>query len=253
MLSEVSLNRKIAIVTGAGRGIGRAIAIGLANQGVRVVVASLKKSEATAVAEEINQKGGHGHPVAGDLVDLKVIDRIFKETLLTFGDLDILVNAAGINTTKASVDYTEEIWDYEMAVNLKAAFFCSQAATRIMIPKRSGKIVNISSTSGFVASSKPKAAYDTSKGALRQMTVTLGSELAPHGINVNAIAPGTILSDMTRAFLDTEEQKARSLARIPLGRIGDPEDIVGPVIFLCSPAAEYIVGHTLVVDGGWLL
>jgi NAD(P)-dependent dehydrogenase (short-subunit alcohol dehydrogenase family) len=167
--------------------------------------------------------------------------------------VDILVNVAGLLTTTATVDYTEELWDLHTDVNYKAVFFCSQAAARIMIPKGRGKIVNIASTSAFISSREPKVAYDSCKGAVRQLTVSMGAELARKGINVNAVAPGTTRTEMTSFISATPEQQAAILQRIPLGRIGEPKDVVGPVLFLCSPAADYVVGHTLVVDGGWLL
>ena len=140
-----------------------------------------------------------------------------------------------------------------MGVNVKGVFFCSQAAARLMMPKRRGKIVNFASTSSFVSSSHPEVAYDTSKGAVRQMTVSMAAELAPHGINVNAVAPGTTATEMTKTSLATEEGMAWQLARIPMGRVGQPDDIASVVLFLSSAEAGYITGHTLVADGGWLL
>jgi NAD(P)-dependent dehydrogenase (short-subunit alcohol dehydrogenase family) len=132
-------------------------------------------------------------------------------------------------------------------------FFATQEAARVMIPKRRGKIVNFASTAGFVSSSTPEAAYDISKGGVRQLTVSVAAELAPHHINVNAVAPGTIMTELTMRVLDTPEKMNRAAAKIPMGRLGSPEDMVGPVLFLCSDEADYITGHTLVVDGGWLL
>lgn len=248
-----NLEGKIAIVTGAGRGMGRAVALGLGREGARVVVADMDAATAAAAAAAIRDVGGEAHAVTADVGYVDQIQRIFGETLDRFGDLDILINNAGFHTTTNTVDYTEENWDRHMDVDLKALFFCAQAAARIMIPKRRGKIVNFASTSSFVSSRNPKVAYDTAKGGVRQMTVSLAGEMAKYGIHVNAVAPGTILTDMNRHTLATDEQKASAIARIPFGRLGTPEDVVGPVLFLCSPAADYVVGHTLVVDGGWLL
>lgn len=247
------LQGKAAIVTGAGRGIGRAIALGLAARGAKVAVVDLDPATAEAVAGEIRLAGGEAFHAVCDVAHVDQIRKMFESMVSAMGDLDILVNAAGMQTTTACIDYTEENWDRQMDVNLRGTFFCCQAAAKLMIPKCSGKIVNIASTSAFVSSRNAKAAYDTSKGGVRQMTVALGSELSKHGINVNAVAPGTIFTEMTRAILSTEALQASALARIPLGRIGETEDIVGPVAFLCSKDADYIVGHTLVVDGGWLL
>lgn len=244
---------QVALVTGAGRGIGRAIAEGLAKAGASVTITDLDSDNLTAVAGAIEAGGGRVLAVPGDIADVTTIHAIFDQTVQHFGGLDLLVNVAAIQTTTALVDYSEENWDRQIAVNLRAVLFCCQAAARIMIPNGRGKIVNISSTSGFVSSTNPKAAYDVSKAGVRHMTVSLGKELARYGINVNSVAPGTVTTDMTTPWLATPEGMAKSLSRIPLGRIGDVADVVGPVLFLCSPAADYVVGHTLVVDGGWLL
>jgi NAD(P)-dependent dehydrogenase (short-subunit alcohol dehydrogenase family) len=178
---------------------------------------------------------------------------LFAEAVEAYGTVDILINNAGIAVARPVTDYTEAEWDRQMGVNVKGVFFCAQAAARVMIPRRQGKIVNFASTSAFVSSSKPEVAYDTSKGAVRQMTVSMAAELAPHGINVNAVAPGTTATEMTKSTLATDEGMAWQLARIPMGRIGRPDDIASVVLFLCSPEASYITGHTLVADGGWLL
>src|SRR5438067_2179685 len=191
--------------------------------------------------------------VIGDVSVLADVERMFNAALEAYGTVDILVNNAGIAVARPMIEYTEAEWDRQMGVNVKGVFFCSQAAARLMIPRRQGKIVNFASTSAFVSSSKPEVAYDTSKGAVRQMTVSMAAELAPHGINVNAVAPGTTATEMTRASLATDEGMAWQLARIPMGRVGQPDDIASVVLFLSSPEAGYITGHTLVADGGWLL
>jgi NAD(P)-dependent dehydrogenase (short-subunit alcohol dehydrogenase family) len=243
----------VAIVTGAGRGMGRAVALRLGREGARVVVAELNPAHGTEVADEINAHGGTATPVTADVSRVADVARLFDETVEAFGTVDILVNNAGIGVAKPILDYTEADWDRQMGVNVKGVFFCSQAAARLMVPRRRGKIVNFASTSAFVSSSQPEVAYDTSKGAVRQMTISMAAELAPHGINVNAVAPGTTATEMTRSSLATEEGLAWQLARIPLGRVGQPDDIAAVVLFLCSPEASYITGHTLVADGGWLL
>jgi NAD(P)-dependent dehydrogenase (short-subunit alcohol dehydrogenase family) len=243
----------VAVVTGAGRGMGRAVALRLGREGARVVVAELNPAHGAEVAEEINANGGKATSVTVDVSRVDHVKRLFDETVKAFGTLDILVNNAGIGVAKPILDYTEADWDRQMGVNVKGVFFCSQAAARLMIPRRRGKIVNFASTSAFVSSSQPEVAYDTSKGAVRQMTISMAAELAPHGINVNAVAPGTTATEMTRNSLSTEEGLAWQLARIPMGRVGQPDDIAAVVVFLCSPEASYITGHTLVADGGWLL
>ena len=217
------------------------------------MVAELNPAHGAEVADEINANGGTATPVQADVSRVDDVTRLFDETVKTFGTIDILVNNAGIGVAKPILDYTEADWDRQMGVNVKGVFFCSQAAARLMIPRRRGKIVNFASTSAFVSSSQPEVAYDTSKGAVRQMTISMAAELAPHGINVNAVAPGTTATEMTRSTLSTDEGLAWHLARIPMGRVGQPDDIAAVVVFLCSPEASYITGHTLVADGGWLL
>ena len=244
---------QVAIVTGGGRGMGRAIALALAGEGATVVVAEVDRDAGAAVAGEIGSAGGRALAVVVDVSDVAQVRSLFAQTLKAFGDVDILVNNAGIGIAKPLVDYTEADWDRQLGVNLKGMFFLTQEAARVMIPKRRGKIVNFASTAGFVSSSTPETAYDISKGGVRQLTTSVAAELAPHNINVNAVAPGTIMTDLTMRVLDTEEKMARASAKIPVGRLGTPEDMVGPVLFLCSSEADYVTGHTLVVDGGWLL
>lgn len=247
------LDGKVAVVTGGGRGMGRAVSLRLAKEGAQVVVAELVAEHGAEVVAEIRSAGGVAAAVATDVSRLDDVERLFGEVAAAHGACDILVNNAGIGVGKPLLDYSEADWDRQMGVNVKAVFFCSQAAVRLMAPHRRGKIVNFASTSAFVASSRPGVAYDTSKGAVRQMTISMAAELAPLGINVNAVAPGTIETEMTRVSLSTEEGRAWQLARIPMGRLGRPEDIAGVVLFLCSSAADYITGHVLVADGGWTL
>jgi NAD(P)-dependent dehydrogenase (short-subunit alcohol dehydrogenase family) len=233
--------------------MGRTTALWLGREGASVVVAELNAEHCAEVAEEIRAAGGTATPVTADVSRVDDVTRLFAEAVKAFGAVDILVNNAGIGVAKPILEYTETDWDRQMGVNVKGVFFCSQAAARLMIPRRHGKIVNFASTSAFVSSSNPGVAYDTSKGAVRQMTISMAAELAPHGINVNAVAPGTVETEMTRSSLSTREGLAWQLARIPMGRVGQPEDIAAVVLFLCSPEASYITGHTLVADGGWLL
>jgi len=242
-----------AVVTGAGRGMGRAVALALAKEGAAVIVAEVDRASADQVAGEIEAVGGRARAVTVDIASVEDVRRLFKETVEAFGGLDILVNNAGIGIPKPLVEYTEQDWDRQLGVNLKGMFFATQEAAKLMVPKRRGKIVNFASTAAFVSSSTPETAYDISKGGVRQLTISVAAELAPHNINVNAVAPGTIMTDLTLRVLDTEEKMARASAKIPLGRLGTPEDMVGPVLFLCSSDADYVTGHVLVVDGGWLL
>jgi NAD(P)-dependent dehydrogenase (short-subunit alcohol dehydrogenase family) len=242
-----------AIVTGGGRGMGRAVSLGLAREGASVAVADVDEGPAAEVRAEIEKEGGRAIAVRADISKVEDVSRMFAETVKAFGDVSILINNAGIGIPKPLVDYTEADWERQLAVNLKGMFFATQEAARLMIPKRRGKIVNFCSTAGFVSSSTPETAYDISKGGVRQLTTSVAAELAQHNINVNAVAPGTIMTELTLRVLDTEEKMARASAKIPLGRLGKPEDMVGPVLFLCSSDADYVTGHVLVVDGGWLL
>jgi NAD(P)-dependent dehydrogenase (short-subunit alcohol dehydrogenase family) len=253
MLVTRRFDGNVAVVTGAGRGMGRAVALRLGREGARVVVAEVNPEHGMEVAEEIRTAGGTATYVKTDVSRIDDVTRLFATSVEAYRTVDILVNNAGIGVAKALLDYSEADWDRQMGVNVKGVFFCSQAAARLMMPQRHGKIVNFASTSAFVSSSKPGVAYDSSKGAVRQMTISMAAELAAYGINVNAVAPGTIETEMTRGSLSTEESRAWQLARIPMRRLGQPDDIASVVLFLCSPEASYITGHTLVADGGWLL
>jgi NAD(P)-dependent dehydrogenase (short-subunit alcohol dehydrogenase family) len=244
---------RTAIVTGAGRGMGRAIAVALGKHGANVVVAEVDRAAADDAASEVEKTGGHAASVVVDVSRVDDVRALFKSAVDRFATVDILINNAGIGIAKPLLDYTEDDWDRQLGVNLKGMFFATQEAARLMIPKRRGKIVNFASTAAFVSSSTPETAYDISKGGVRQLTISVAAELAPHHINVNGVAPGTIMTDLTMRVLDTEEKMARASAKIPVGRLGKAEDMVGPVLFLCSDEADYITGHTLVVDGGWLL
>lgn len=242
-----------AIVTGAGRGMGRAIAEALAAEGASVVVSDIDQASGEDAVAAIERAGGKSRFVQVDISSVAGVRRLFETTLSAFGGLDILVNNAGIGIPKPLLEYTEADWDRQLGVNLKGMFFATQEAARVMIPKRRGKIVNFASTAAFVSSSTPETAYDISKGGVRQLTVSVAAELAQYHINVNAVAPGTILTDLTLRVLDTDEKMNRAAAKIPMNRLGKPDDMVGPVLFLCSAESDYVTGHTLVVDGGWLL
>jgi NAD(P)-dependent dehydrogenase (short-subunit alcohol dehydrogenase family) len=242
-----------AIVTGAGRGMGRAVALGLAAEGANVVVGEVDAAAGADTVAAIQDAGGRAISVVADVSKVEDVRRLFQSTIDEFGTVDILVNNAGIGIPKPLLEYTEADWDKQLGVNLKGMFFATQEAARVMIPKRRGKIVNFASTAAFVSSSTPETAYDISKGGVRQLTISVAAELAPHHVNVNAVAPGTIMTELTLKVLDTDEKMARASAKIPMGKLGKPEDMVGPVLFLCSDEADYVTGHTLVVDGGWLL
>jgi NAD(P)-dependent dehydrogenase (short-subunit alcohol dehydrogenase family) len=248
----VKLDGRVAIVTGAAQGIGRAIAMGLGEEGAHVLVADLQEAKAMETAEQIRNGGSGSLGLRVDVSDLGDISMMVDAALGEWGTVDILVNNAGIALPTPFLDTTEEDWGRIVDVNLKSAFFCSQYVARIMVEKRRGKIVNLASTSSFVAG-REEVPYAISKAGVRMLTAAAAAELAPYGINVNAIAPGLIKTPLTeKHFPSLEALEARVQAKTPMGRAGTPADLVGAVVFLCSDKAEYVTGHTLVVDGGWL-
>src|SRR5258708_2424012 len=211
--------------------MGRAVALGLAAEGANVVVAEMDEAAANKAVQAIKDAGGRAVASVVDISRVDEVRRMFKAAITEFGTVDILVNNAGIGIAKPLLEYTEADWDKQLGVNLKGMFFATQEAARVMIPKRRGKIVSFASTAAFVSSSTPETAYDISKGGVRQLTISVAAELAPYDINANAVAPGTIMTDLTLRVLNTEEKMTRAAAQIPLGRLGKAEDIAGPVLF----------------------
>lgn len=251
-LRSMRLDDKVAIVTGAGSGIGAAVALGIAEAGAHCVPTELpeKIAELDAVCDAVRHHGRNALPRPLRLPDLSSIDALVKDTMSVFGRVDILVNNAGVNTRRDALDLTEEDWDGVLNVNLKGLFFLSQRVAREMITTGGGRIVNIASQNGLVGS-PGRAAYCSSKAGVVNLTRVLALEWATYGINVNAVAPTFILTPMTQTLHDDPEILQDVVARIPLGRIGHPDDVAGAVVFLASPAADLVTGHTLVVDGGW--
>lgn len=239
-----------ALVTGGGRGIGRAIAERLARRGDTVVIGDLGSTAAGAAAE-LAAEGLAVHGVEVDVRDPEslaaAVGRLEEEAPLA-----TMVNNAGVGWIRPLVDVTPQEFDDLMSINLRGVFFGIQAAARAMAG-RGGCIVNTASTSAFTASTTPMVPYDTSKGAVRMLTIAAARELAPVGVRVNAVAPGTVDTDLTRTLLDDPGVLERQAAeRIPLGRLGRVTDIAAAVDFLSSDDASYVTGHVLVVDGGWL-
>ena len=242
---------RIALVTGAGRGIGRAIAISLARAGADVALGFRDLGAAGDVADVIHALGRRALPLQMDVARPAEISEAVAQAVGHFGRLDILVNNAGIGPPNAAESVTEADFDATVAVNLKGTFLVSQAVGRAMIAAgRGGRIVNLSSQAGFVAL-PTESVYCMTKAAIAHLTKCLAVEWAPHGINVNAVAPTFIRTPGTVKWLENEDFRRDLLARIPLGRVGEPLDVAASVVFLCSPAAAMITGTTLLIDGGW--
>lgn len=250
------LKDKVALITGARQGMGKAHALALAEQGAKVVVTNRGIEGCQAVVDEIVAKGGEAVCFAMDVTNKAEIDEVFDAVVKKYGRLDILVNNAGIYVPKPALEITEEAWDKMLAVNLRGQFLCAQRAAKEMAKNKWGRIINISSIAsggvgiGFWGS----AHYAASKGGIIGMTETLASEWAGQGINVNAIAPGAIDTPMVRQPGEelSKEIDEEIRARVPLKRIGRPEEVSAMVVFLASEEASYITGATFYVDGGWL-
>jgi len=248
--SEFELRDKVAVVTGAGRGLGYHFAIALARYGADVVVCSRTVSELEAAAVEIEKLGRRAMIKRMDITSISDIESMVEKSAEHFGRIDILVNNAGLNRPEWAEEVTEENWDLVLSTNLKGLFFCAQAVGRVMIEQKKGKIINVSSDAGSVGLIK-RAAYCASKGGVNQVTKVLAIEWAKHNINVNAIAPAFIETPLTAPMFKEPEFRDYVLDNTPLGRIGTTHDVVGAIIFLASEASDYVTGHTLLIDGGW--
>jgi len=246
------LAKKVALVTGGSRSIGRAIALGFAREGAAVAVNY--RDDARDASEVVELAGQYGEAMAvrADTSNRGEVDRMIDGVVERFGRLDILVNNAGVLTRTPFLEITEEEWDRIVAVNLKGYFLCAQAAARVMVDQGSGVIINISSTNEEIPSPN-LTHYASAKGGVRMLTRQLALELAPYGIRANAIAPGLIETDMNRSDIAEEAFRSRRLSRIPLKIIGTPEDIVGAAIFLASDESRLATGSTIFVDGGALI
>lgn len=241
----------VAIVTGAARGIGRAIALELASEGYRVAVADLRsEGPAQEVLAEIEAAGSTGMVVAADISDSKAAQEMVDQVVKTFGRIDVLVNNAGINKDQLLVRISDEEWDQLIKTNLNGAFYCSRAAIKHMMRKRYGRIIHISSVVG-ISGNAGQAHYAAAKSGLLGFSRSIAREYGNRNITSNVIAPGYIESDMTAVLAD--EQREKILAGIALNRLGTPKDIAGVAAFLASPRASYITGQVIQVDGGMVL
>jgi 2-deoxy-D-gluconate 3-dehydrogenase len=248
--SEFDLTGKVAIVTGAGRGMGYHFASALARYGADVVVCSRTRSELEKVSEEIQKFSRRCLIQPMDVLKIPEIHMMVEESVKVFGRIDILVNNAGINILQWAEEVTEEAWDRIIDINLKGLFFCAQAVGKVMIQQKRGKIINISSQTGTVAIPQ-RAAYCASKGGVNQLTKVLAIEWAKYNVLVNAVAPTFIETPFSKQMFEKPGFREFVLGNIPLGRIGLPEDVVGAIIYLASEASNLVTGHVLMVDGGW--
>jgi 2-dehydro-3-deoxy-D-gluconate 5-dehydrogenase len=249
VLNRFRLDGKVALVTGASRGLGQAMALALAEAGSDIVAVDVEDSFETG--DQVRARGRNCITVPADVSAPGIPGALVGKALEAFGKLDILVNNAGIIRRAPFLDFTEKDWDDVMSVNIKAVFLLCQAVARVMSNQGSGKIINVASLLSFQGGIRVPS-YTSSKSAVMGLTRLLACELGPFGINANAIAPGYMETENTRALREDEQRNKSILERIPMGRWGMPEDLKGIVVFLASQASDYINGYTIAVDGGWL-
>jgi 2-deoxy-D-gluconate 3-dehydrogenase len=249
MTGLFDLSGKVAVVTGANTGIGQGLAIALAEAGADVALVGRTPAEETA--DKVRSSGRRAAIVGADLSTIAPVQDVVERTVAELGGLDILVNNAGIIRRADALEFSEEDWDAVIDTNLKSVFFLCQAAARHMVQQGKGKIINIASMLSFQGGIRVPS-YTASKSGVAGLTKLLANEWAPKGINVNAIAPGYIATNNTAALQADETRNRQILERIPAGRWGQPSDLAGAVVFLASDASNYVQGHVLAVDGGWL-
>lgn len=245
------LNDKVMLITGSGKGIGRGIAIAAAQMGAKVLLNSRTPADLEEVASEIHANGGEAEPVVFDVSKMDDIARGAQAAIEVWGRIDVLVNNAGTNRPKPALELSEEDWDAIYDLNLKGLFFLTQTLVKPMIARKSGKIINISSTMGLVGGPL-RTAYSGSKGGVVLLTKGLAVEWAPHNVTVNAVAPAFTRTPLADVLLQRKEFYEDVVRRIPMGRVGEVDEVVGAVLFLASEAANWVTGQTIAVDGGWV-
>jgi len=244
------LEAKVAIVTGAGSGIGRAIALAMAKEGANIVIADIDLQSADKVAQEVKSLGRQAHSVKVDVTNREEVSQLVQETLKAFDKIDILVNNAGTSKISPFEDLAEADWDSVIGVNLKGVYLCSQAVGRQMIKQKRGKIINIASSAGH-RGVPGQAVYCATKGGVLQLTKTIAMEWAKHKINVNSISPGVTRTQLIEKLIEEDPEFLQSRDRmIPLGRINRPDDLTSTVLFLASSESDMITGEDIIVDGG---
>lgn len=250
ILNLFDISERKALVTGAGRGIGRVLALALAEAGCDVSILEIDIKNAEAVVREIRQQGRKSIAIQADVTKKGQVDKAFTKTVKELGRLDICINNAGISIQKPAEEMPEEDWDKIVDINLKGVFLCSQAAARIMIPQGHGSIINIASMSGIAVNIPQKqAVYNASKAGVAMLSKSMAVEWAQYGIRVNSISPGYMKTEMTLSTMAHLFPTWESLT--PMGRLGEPEELRGAVLYLASDASSYMTGHDLVVDGGY--
>lgn len=249
MLEIFSLKGKVALFTGGSRGLGKAMAVGLAKAGAEVAVVGRKRDQ--DVIDQITAQGVRGEFYEHDLADVDGIPGLVARVKQDFGHIDILVNNAGVQSRHKAAEFPRSDWNFVLDVNMNAVFFMCQEVGRLMLAQGHGKIINVSSLLSFQGGVTVPA-YAASKGAVAQFSKSLANEWASQGINVNCIAPGYMATEMNTALIADETRSTQIMARIPAGRWGKPDDMVGAAIYLASSASDYVNGSTIVVDGGWM-
>jgi gluconate 5-dehydrogenase len=250
MIEQFDLSGKTAILTGGAGGIGRALALGMAKCGANIVVADLHPDNFKETADDIKALGRQVTALKVEVTEEKAVSDMVEKALEAFQHIDILVNAAGIAIRQPAESFPIDEWQKVMDINVRGTFLACQAVGRVMIKQGGGKIINISSVRGRFGAPKDYAGYCTSKGAVDALTRTLACEWGKHNVFVNAIAPGTVETELVRPMLAKPEDAERLKARIPVGHWAMPEDLVGPVVFLASKASDMISGQVIYIDGG---
>lgn len=255
ILDEFQLEGKVAIVTGAGRGLGKAMAKGLAQAGADIVIPDIREDLARQAAEDIEQFGVKTLPLHTDVTEVESVREMVSKVVKEWGKIDTLVNNAGICRNVPAEEMSEEDWDRVIDVNLKGVFLCGREVGNRMIEQGDGgSIINISSMSGFIANfPQPQVAYNASKAGVTMITKSFASEWAEHDIRVNAVAPGYMNTEMTQKFIDSNPEKAEEywIKPTPMKRLGEPNELAGAAVYLASEASSFMTGSTMIIDGGY--
>lgn len=251
-IDALNFNNRVAVVTGSGGSIGREIAKGFALCGANVVAVDFNRDALTEIMSELNTIGGSHLALCADVTNQESVRSMVKSVIDKYGRIDFLSNHAGTNIRKPAIEFTEQDWDKLSNCNLKGIFLVAQEVGKVMINQKYGRIVNTGSVSS-VRGHKNLAIYAATKGGIMQLTKVLAHEWASYGVNVNMIGPGYVKTNQTADLINDPTKFAELKAHVPMGRLGECDEIVGPILFLCSPLANYITGHSLFVEGGRLI